>query len=195
MGEFISRCIQRLSLPGWKREMTRIRGQKRRQNYPKRKRKEEEKERSAEKKERRELEKEKEERRYQKEIAKEEEDSIHDVWWPSLELDGEEDDELEADDTCNDIQEKITEYLKMEYVTRARVLKNISKNFKKNPRRFSSSQLFSFMSKTRPLAGNTQSIFYASYVFFERLREREIYPRQKKERAWRKYGVSRVALI
>lgn len=93
-----------------------------------------------------------------------------------IELEGEEDDEGEVYDTCDVAREKIRAFLRASpLVTQARFCREISKTFR-NGKKLSQAVLKIFLGKTGPTEGNVSTAFYASYVFFEKLRMRYVLP-------------------
>ncbi|KAI1073816.1 hypothetical protein F5B20DRAFT_493833 [Whalleya microplaca] len=93
-------------------------------------------------------------------------------------LDGEESEEVPVYDTCDEIRRKIRALLRNPDVSQAAFCRAISKCFPEE-RRIQSSQLNSFLGKKGPMSGNTSSIFYGSYVFFEKMRIKEGKPKSK----------------
>ena len=92
-----------------------------------------------------------------------------------IHLEGEETDSVEVLDTCADVRRKITAYLKRPGVTQAQFLRDLHAQFHTDRAlsRIQSSQLNSFRGKKGVDGGNTSSVFYAAYVFFEKLRIKE----------------------
>lgn len=90
-------------------------------------------------------------------------------------LAGEETDEVEVYDSCAEIRKKITAYLKRPGVTQAQFLRDLISQYHtdKAPARIQSSMLNKFRGHKGVDGGNTSSVFYASYCFFERLRIKE----------------------
>lgn len=91
-------------------------------------------------------------------------------------------------DTCDDIRRKINAILKKPGVTAAAFLRAISSQYHTTPKKIQSKQLNDFREKKGPWAGNTSSVFYGSYVFFEKMRIKEKKPKSQKreemERIW-----------
>jgi hypothetical protein len=83
-------------------------------------------------------------------------------------------------DTCDDIRRKINAHLKKPGVTQAALLRSIAAQYHTEPKKLQSSQLGFFRSKKGAYAGNTSSIFYGAYVYFEKLRIKEGKPKGKK---------------
>lgn len=112
-----------------------------------------------------------------KKVKKEEEAKKVDV--SEIQLEGEDNDSVPIYDTCDDIRRKIAAYLREPNVTQAGFLREISKLFSEN-RTIQSKQLKDFQGKKGPLAGNSSSVFYGSYVFFEKLRIKQKKAKSKK---------------
>ncbi|KAH9859784.1 hypothetical protein IAQ61_011565, partial [Plenodomus lingam] len=91
-----------------------------------------------------------------------------------IELDGEKDGEVPIYDTCDEIRRKINAHLKKPGVTAAAFCRAMAGSFKKAPRKISSAQLSAFRSKKGPFAGNASGVFYGAYVYFEKLRIKEV---------------------
>lgn len=102
-----------------------------------------------------------------KKVRKEEEAKKVDAL--DIQLEGEENDSVHIYDTCDDIRQKIAAYLQEPNITQAGFLRDIGKLFSEN-RTIQSKQLKDFQAKKGPLAGNSSSVFYGSYVFFEKMR-------------------------
>lgn len=113
-----------------------------------------------------------------KKKAKKEED-VKKVDVLDIQLEGEENDSVRIYDTCDDIRQKIAEYLREPNITQAGFLRDIGKLFSES-RTIQSKQLKDFQAKKGPLAGNSSSVFYGSYVFFEKLRIKQTKPKSKK---------------
>jgi len=76
-------------------------------------------------------------------------------------------------DTCDEIRSKISAYLSRPNITQADFLRTLAAQFSTEPRKFQSKQLNTFRRYRGANKGNTSAIFYASYVYFERLRVKE----------------------
>jgi hypothetical protein len=105
-----------------------------------------------------------------KKVKKEDENKETDV--SGINLDGEEDGEVPVYDTCDEVRKKIRAYLAGPSVTQAAFCREISKTYT-DGKKVIGAQLSSFLGKKGPNAGNTSMAFYASYVFFEKLRIRD----------------------
>ena len=102
--------------------------------------------------------------------------TIHDIHLP-----GEEDDDVLVFDTCNEIRRKISAYLRKSDTTEAAFRRELCTmyNTSRRPKQIQANQLAEFRAKKRPLAGNTSCVYYAAYVFFEKLRILEGKPENK----------------
>jgi hypothetical protein len=133
-------------------------------------------------------------------------DAVPDV--DDVELDGEKEDEVrvyggyiavlrlvvtnDRPDTCDEIRRKINAHLKKPGVTQSAFLRAASASFHKAPRKLTAAQLSAFRSKKSPYEGNMSGIFYAAYVYFEKLRIKQGKPksqkRQEMEKIWAHEG-------
>ncbi|OJJ58818.1 hypothetical protein ASPSYDRAFT_31454 [Aspergillus sydowii CBS 593.65] len=115
----------------------------------------------------------------------------------SVSLPGEAQGEVPVYDTCDEIRKKIKAVLRDPNMTRAAFCREISKtwpdraaNLKENA--LQGTSLGSFLSKKGSREGRTSLIFYASYVFFEKLRIRDGKPktqfREEMEDIWGSVG-------
>ncbi|KAL2809096.1 hypothetical protein BJX63DRAFT_406864 [Aspergillus granulosus] len=132
--------------------------------------------------------------------AKLETEAKYDV--SSIQLEGEEDGEVPVFDTCDEVRKKIRACLRESGMTKTAFCKEISKtpmpgrsgDSKTAP--LQTSTLTSFMSKKGVKDGNQSLIFYAAYVFFEKLRIRDGKPktefREEMEEVWGPDGFDRV---
>ncbi|KAF4630038.1 hypothetical protein G7Y89_g8109 [Cudoniella acicularis] len=111
-----------------------------------------------------------------KKVKKEDEAKKTDV--SGIELEGEEEEEVPVYDTCDEVRKKIRAYLADPSVTQAGFCREISKTYR-DGKKVSSASLTGFLGKKGPTAGNTSAAFYASYVFFEKLRIRDRKPKSK----------------
>ena len=105
-----------------------------------------------------------------KKVKKEDENKRLDV--SGIHLDGEEDETVEVYDTCDELRKKIAAFLRDEGVTKTAFLRTLGNMFPE-PKKIQSKSLQDFQSKSGPLAGNTSRVYYAAYVFFEKLRIKE----------------------
>lgn len=104
-------------------------------------------------------------------------------------LDGEDEDAVEIYDTCDELRRKINAHLKKPGVTQAAFLRALSAQYRAQPRKIQSAQLGAFRGKKGPNAGNSSCVYYAAYVFFEKLRIKEGKKKSKhREEMERIYG-------
>jgi hypothetical protein len=89
-----------------------------------------------------------------------------------VELDGEKEDKVPVFDTCNEIRRKINVYLRQPSNTQSSLLKALSSQFHQTKITPTSSNLVRFRNARGPNVGNTNPVFYAAYVFFEKERLR-----------------------
>lgn len=124
-----------------------------------------------------------------KKVSRAEEDQKNDV--SQVKLDGETSDDVPIYDTCDEVRKKISAYLRQPGVTQAGFLREIAKTYT-DGRKLQSKVLNDFLGKKGPTAGNTSAVFYAAYVFFEKMRIRDGKPkskfREEMEKAWGKRG-------
>lgn len=100
-------------------------------------------------------------------------------------LPGEDDDMVPVYDTCDEVRRKINAYLKRPGVTQAQFCRDIHAQLRRpdRPARpFASHQLARFRGMKGPLTGCSSDLFYAAYVFFEKLRIKEGRPKTKHRR-------------
>lgn len=81
-------------------------------------------------------------------------------------------------DSCDEVRKKIRAHLREPSITQASFLREIAKTFD-DGRKIQSKVLNDFLNKKGAFAGNTSATFYASYVFFEKMRLREGKPKSK----------------
>lgn len=96
----------------------------------------------------------------------------------AIKLDGEDELEVEVYDTCDEMRKKISAYLREPGVTQAGGLREIAKTYP-DGKKIQSKVLNDFLGKKGAHAGNTSAVFYAGYVFFEKLRIRDKKPKSK----------------
>ena len=99
-----------------------------------------------------------------------------------IQLPKEADDEVEVFDTCDDVRSKIQAHLREPGVTQAGFCRELAKT-DSWPAQFQSKQIADFLRKKGPRAGNTSSVYYASYVFFEKLRLKNGQPKTQKRKS------------
>lgn len=97
-----------------------------------------------------------------------------------LHLDGEGTASIPIYDTCNDVRTKINAHLRKKGTTKASFAREISKCQAANSTPITPEQITTFLRKNGPLAGNSSKAFYASYVYFEKVRVKEGRPKTKK---------------
>lgn len=105
---------------------------------------------------------------------------------------------VEIYDSCDDIRTKISAHLRTSGQTQAAFLRMIAAASGVPP--IQSKQLTDFTRKKGALSGNTSKVFYAAYIYFEKLRLKNKKPKSKKrlqmEEEWAASGgvdTSRVA--
>lgn len=70
------------------------------------------------------------------------------------------------------MRRKINAHLRNPEITQAVFLRELGKMFPQ-PRKIQSKQLHDFLSKKGPSSGNSSCVYYAAYVYFEKLRIKE----------------------
>ncbi|KXS95764.1 hypothetical protein AC578_1721 [Pseudocercospora eumusae] len=102
-------------------------------------------------------------------------------------LDGEDTGSVKIYDTCDEIRKKISAHLTKPGITQAQFCRDLAAQLHTGVN-IQSKQLTDFRNKKGARAGNTSSVFYAAYVYFEKLRLAEGKPkskhRQEMEAAW-----------
>jgi hypothetical protein len=86
-------------------------------------------------------------------------------------LEGELENAVEVYDTCSTIRRKINAHIKKDGVTQAGFLRELGACYHP-PKTIQNSQLQRFRQMKGPDAGNTNAVYYAAYVFFEKERIR-----------------------
>ncbi|KAF2432370.1 hypothetical protein EJ08DRAFT_710218, partial [Tothia fuscella] len=101
-------------------------------------------------------------------------------------------DQAEVYDACDDIRRKINAYFQKPSVTQAQFLRDIAAQFHVKERKIQPKQLSDFRSEKGELVGCTSTVFYGSYVLFEKVRLKEGKPksaaRLKCEEHWVEFG-------
>ena len=99
----------------------------------------------------------------------------------NIHLDGEEHDSVPVLDTCDEIRKKINAHMKKDNVVQAAFLRDMQAQYHtdKAPQKIRSSQLDRFRSTKGARNGNTSSVHYGAYCFFEKLRIAEGKPKSK----------------
>lgn len=93
-----------------------------------------------------------------------------------IELPGEDSDRVLVFDTCDTVRRKIRNFLVRPGMTQAAFLRALARTYS-DGRRLQGAQLNRFLSMQGPTSGNTSGVFYAAYVFFEKLRLRDDKPK------------------
>ncbi|KAG9844004.1 hypothetical protein KCU98_g4207, partial [Aureobasidium melanogenum] len=90
----------------------------------------------------------------------------------NIHLDGEETDSVEVYDSCDEIRKKIAAHLRKPGVTAAQFCRDLLAQYHsdKKPPQIQSGQLTKFRGYKGADTGNTSCVFYAAYVFFEKIR-------------------------
>ena len=94
-------------------------------------------------------------------------------------LGGEKDDGVPVYDTCDDVREKIQSHLDQTSVKKTAFLREIAKTYR-DPRSIQTVQLSNFLRQQGATRGNTSAVYYASYVYFEKLRIKKREPKTGK---------------
>lgn len=110
-------------------------------------------------------------------------------------LDGEDQESVPIFDTCEDIRKKINAHLRTASTTNAAFVRQIAETFP-SPPDMAGRHLTAFLGKKGPINGADSPIYYAAYVYFEKLRIKNKRPKGKKrqemEEIWgRKGGVEK----
>lgn len=111
-------------------------------------------------------------------------------------LDGEQAENVPIFETCDDIRRKINAHLRDAPTTKAGFVRQIAETFP-DPPEMAGQHLTAFLGKTGPANGAENPVFYAAYVYFEKLRIKNKKPKSKKrqemEEIWgRKGGMERI---
>ncbi|KAL2839412.1 hypothetical protein BJY01DRAFT_28361 [Aspergillus pseudoustus] len=122
----------------------------------------------------------------------------------AITLEGEEEGDVPVYDTCDEIRKKIRACLRDSGITKTAFCREISKTRIRDQyghvelrmaSPLQTATLTSFLSKKGPKEGNQSMIFYAAYVFFEKLRIRDGKPktdfREEMEDVWGSAGFDR----
>ena len=82
------------------------------------------------------------------------------------------DEPLPVYDTCDTVRRKIRAMLARDGVTQADFLRAIAvaAHGENSTKKLNAGSLYGFMKQKGPLAGNANGVYYAAYVFFEKLR-------------------------
>ena len=116
-----------------------------------------------------------------------------------VDLPGQDTDSVPIYDTCDDIRKKLSAHLRDTSATQASCLRQLSAQDTNQPSSgLSASSLRTFQSHSGASAGSTMPIFYAAYVYFEKLRIKQGKPKTKKreemEQVWRAKGMDKMDL-
>lgn len=103
-----------------------------------------------------------------------------------IKLDGEDTKSVPVYDSCDEIRKKIRAYLAEPGVTNASFLREIVKTYG-DGRTIQGKVLNDFLGKRGATAGNSSSVYYSSYVFFEKLRLKN-----KKEKSKHRLEMERI---
>ncbi|KAG9733003.1 hypothetical protein KCU59_g11604, partial [Aureobasidium melanogenum] len=92
--------------------------------------------------------------------------------WDNIHLDGEETDSVEVYDSCDEIRKKIAAHIRKPGATAAQFCRDLLAQYHsdKKPPQIQSGQLTKFRGYKGADTGNTSCVFYAAYVFFEKMR-------------------------
>jgi hypothetical protein len=94
---------------------------------------------------------------------------IANIWLP-----GEDYDDVAILDSCDEMRRKINAYLRKDGVTQAEFLRALDEQFKgpleNRPKKLQHFHLSYFRGNNGPLGGNSSLLYYAAFVFFEKLR-------------------------
>ncbi|KAH0080399.1 hypothetical protein KCU60_g16703, partial [Aureobasidium melanogenum] len=90
----------------------------------------------------------------------------------NIHLDGEETDSVEVYDSCDEIRKKIAAHIRKPGATAAQFCRDLLAQYHsdKKPPQIQSGQLTKFRGYKGADTGNTSCVFYAAYVFFEKMR-------------------------
>ncbi|KAI1801348.1 hypothetical protein F4811DRAFT_534928 [Daldinia bambusicola] len=95
-----------------------------------------------------------------------------------IKLDGENTQSVKVHDTCDEIRKKIRAVLRKPDVTQSAFCRAIGESFPGH-KQISPRQLKAFLDKKGSMSGNTSPVFYGAYVFFEKLRIKEVKPKSE----------------
>ncbi|GAQ39746.1 hypothetical protein AtubIFM55763_006186 [Aspergillus tubingensis] len=86
-------------------------------------------------------------------------------------LDGDEDGSVQVFETCDVVRRKIRAHLRKTGVTQAGFMREAAKAaYPQGTKRLNANSFGEFLKKKGPTAGSSGTVFYASYVYFEKLR-------------------------
>ena len=98
---------------------------------------------------------------------------------PTVTLPGEESDSVPVYDTCDEIRRKVGLHFTSTGISQAAFLRQLEGQYHAAPRKIQSVQLQRFRGLQGPDAGNSSPLYYAAYVFFEKLRVAQNKPKTK----------------
>lgn len=96
----------------------------------------------------------------------------------AVQLDGEDDQSVPVYDSCDEVRKKINAYLRSANCTQAAFLREVASAYPEG-KKIQSKQLQDFLGRRGAASGNTSSVFYGSYVFFEKMRLKDGKPKSK----------------
>ena len=94
-------------------------------------------------------------------------------------LDGEDGDKVPIFETCQEVRKKIAAHLRKPDVTAAQFTRDLIAQYHTTEKKSSSMQVQRFREKKEVMGGCTSSVFYAAYVFFEKIRVKQGKPKSK----------------
>jgi len=107
-----------------------------------------------------------------------------------VQLEGESDDSVPIYDTCDDIRKKLNEHIAKPGVTQAGFARDLSELIQSQ--KIQADGIRRFLKLKGPRAGGHNPVFYAAYVYFEKLRlkngKKKSAKREKLEEAWEEKG-------
>ncbi|KAF8213615.1 hypothetical protein K438DRAFT_1956984 [Mycena galopus ATCC 62051] len=103
-----------------------------------------------------------------KKAKKSDDDTPKDLF--NIALPGDEDSTVEIYDSCDELRRKINALLRTGTITKAALLRDMSRAAYADAPNIQSKQLTDFLTKKGPTSGSTSRVCYASYVYFEKKR-------------------------
>ncbi len=115
----------------------------------------------------------------------------------NIHLDCEENEKVPIYDTCDDVRRKVNAHLRESTMTQAAFLRELDKILP-GEQTLSSQRIKTFLGKKGPVNGCDSPVFYAAYVWFEKLRikngKKKSKKREEMEIMWAKEGgMSRIS--
>lgn len=101
-----------------------------------------------------------------------------------VDLVGDEDSRVPVFDTCDTVRTKIRAFIARDGITRAALVRALS-SLVPAESRVSDANLRYFLGLKGPTSGNTTTVFYAAYLFFEKRRVKDGKPKSKLRLRWR----------